>query len=367
MANVAENKKVGPLAPTLQKDIKDKRVLAIDVIGPLPETAKGNKYIIISVSLDDMWPDAEAHKAVSQTEIVKHVQMRTRQEGAYDEIWSDRGSNIIGMAAVGYYTDYGLIPRTTTSNNHQGAGAIEAQVKKLKEKIAKLVQVSGDPWDEVVDVGIMHLRKDKLSDFGASPFELRFKRQMRMPAHLQFGLDTHTIAAQKEQEYKGIVDKLADDAALEQKERFDKNRAQIKFEVGQQVWLRDHYKKTFGPKRVGPFEIAEKKSDLSYKIKEVARGPKLGRRYDVINARDLKKYESAEEVVKKVISHYGEGDDMTFKIEWADGTKTWEPFANLFDVTKSGTVIYNMELAKYAADHQIQLPKRRRLAGDVEK
>src|SRR5690606_6357160 len=138
--------------------------------------------------------------------------------------------------------------------------------------------------------------------------------------------------------------------ALKQKERYDKNRAKIKFEVGQQVWLRDHYKKPLGPKKIGPFEIVEKKSDLSYKIKGVAGGPRLGKRYDVVNARDLKEYKSAEEVVKRVMDHRSQGDDMVFKIEWADGSKTWEPFANLFDITKNGRVIYNKELVNYATD-----------------
>ena len=132
-ANRVRKDRVGPLALTLREDLKDKTVLMIDVVGPLPETRKGNKYIILSVNLTDMWPVAVALKNVEQSDAMEHVSMRAKDEGLVDEIWSDRGSVIIGEAAKAFYDDLGIKSRTTTSNNHQGADGVEAVVKIMKD------------------------------------------------------------------------------------------------------------------------------------------------------------------------------------------------------------------------------------------
>jgi len=97
------------------------------------------------------------------------------------------------------------------------AGAIESQVKLFKDITAKLAQERKIAWDEVIDLALMAMRSRKMVDFGDSPFELRFKRQMKLLAHLQLGLETHTIAAEREQEHIEIIRKLADEAAKEQK------------------------------------------------------------------------------------------------------------------------------------------------------
>jgi hypothetical protein len=286
-----------------------------------------------------------------------------------DEIWSDRGSVIIGSMAKAFYEDCGLVSRTSTSNNHQAVGAIEAQVKKLKYNLTKLTQESRDDWDELVGEAIRKMRFETSADLGTSPSMLRYGRQMKMPAHLKFGLETKTLAAEQQQALAKRVNKLADEEAIKQKQRYDVGRKPIDLKVGDLVWWEDHYRRTFGPRRTGPYEIKAKKSDLSFELKEVDGGPRLGRKYPVVNGRDLMRYESAKEVVvEAILEHRGSLEDpkgMDFKVQWIDGDVTWEPLENMFDTNRKGLMIYNDKLVEYARLVRINLPKRNK--GDVDK
>ena len=148
------------------------------------------------------------------------------------------------------------------------------------------------------------------------------------------------------------------------------NRLKIDFKIGDKVWLKDHYHKTFGAKRIGPFEITKKLSDLSYEIAKTEDGPSLERRHNVVNARDLKNFEtrSKEEVVKNILEHRGIKkfiDNMKFKTEWQDGSVTWAPFNHFMDLSKNGEIIYNQALWRYAKSNSIPLPKRWEKKGDV--
>ena len=97
--------KIGPLMPTIREELGSKRVIMLDVMGPFPETKRGNKSIIISLTLQDMWPSAEAVKSVTQEAVIAHLKRRAEDEGSMDEIWSDRGSVIIGSMAKAFYDE----------------------------------------------------------------------------------------------------------------------------------------------------------------------------------------------------------------------------------------------------------------------
>jgi hypothetical protein len=366
-ATLVRKDKVGPLQPTLHKDLEGKRVLVLDYIGPLPE-AQGMKYILLSMSIDDMWPEAEALPAQSVAATIKHLQRRANAEGAMDALWSDRGSTIIGAAAQAFFEDYGLESRTTTSNNHQGAGAIEAQVKKFMTVLKKMAEDHNE-WPERVEGVLAVMRNDDCVDMKSSPFENRFHRKMKLPAHLRFGLQTKTVAAERQQQIMRDAKERADQAALEQKARYDVGRKSIDFTVGQKVWWWDHYKGKLDWSWRGPFVVAAKKSDLSYELMESDGGPKMGRRYTIVNARDLKRYDIEEqEMMVKAIEDHGIGQDgWKFKVRWSDGDVTWEPVKNLYDVKRGGWVVYTEKLREYAKDNGIKLVERVVKRGDVVK
>lgn len=367
-ATMVRKEKVGPLQPTLRKDLDGKRVLVVDFIGPLPESQSAMKYILLSMSIDDMWPVADVLQEQNMEAVIAHLKRRARDEGAMDALWSDRGSTIIGAGAQAFFEDYGLETRTTTSNNHQGAGAIEAQVKRLKDILTKMADENKE-WPKRVDDAIMVMRFEKNTDLGLSPFEMRFGRTMKLPAHLKFGLSTKTLAAEEQQKIIKMASELADRAALEQKARFDADRKRINFEIGEKVWWWDHYKRQLEWKWRGPFEVVSKKSDLSYELKECDGGPKMGRRYTVVNARDLKRYGIVDQEmeVKAIADHVNSRDGWQFKVQWSDGDVTWEPVKNLYDVKRGGWVVYTEKLREYAKANGIKLVERVDKKGDVMK
>jgi hypothetical protein len=293
---------------------------------------------------------------------------------------------LISAAARSYYDDMGLTLRTSTSNNHAAVGGIEAEVKTLKERLTKLMSENPDDWDELIDEAIMLERARVRTDEGVSAFELRFGKKMRIPAYLRFGVEPKTKTAAQHKKLVERAQALADAKALEQKRRFDAHRQEIRFEIGQKVYLEDHYRTGFEPKRIGPFKVRAKKSALSYEIAECEDGPKIGRRYKIVNARDLmsfpngasdagkdeenEKDEDEEQIVVKVLGHKkakGSDEGWQFKVRWRDGDVTWEPSEHFYDVKKDGAIVYNDKFRRYAFANGFRLAERKGNKGVVVK
>jgi hypothetical protein len=363
--------KEAPMKATMQSVLIGKRVLVVDFIGPLPETKQGNKYMILSVSLDDMWPAVEAVREQTTDVVIKHLFSRAKDEGVSDMIVSDLGSPLVSKAAIGYYADMGLESKTSTAHNHQAIGAAEAEVKNVKETLKRIrseYEVMGKEvdWDQLIETTLMIRRAQDRTDPKMSPFKARFGKEMRLPAHLKFGADTSTLAAEKQQELMERARKLADEAAEKQKARFDIGRVEVSYNIGEKVFLKDHYRGALDGRRTGPFEIVDKKSDWSYELGECDGGPKLGRRHRVVNVRDLMKYMVAETKVDMITDHRHD-DIWEFLVRWQDGDVTWEPVEHLYDVEKSGQIVYNDKLVDYAATKNLKLAAHFIKGGDVVK
>jgi transposase InsO family protein len=130
-----------------------------------------------------MWSDAQAFPEATQCEVIQQLRKREADEGVPDALWSDRGMEFVGRAVQAYLKDKGVAQRTTTSRNHQGAGAIEAHVKKLKDQLAKRQETDNQRWDLLIDPALMNMTDAVLSDLKTSPFELRYGKKMKRAMH----------------------------------------------------------------------------------------------------------------------------------------------------------------------------------------
>jgi len=167
-----------------------------------------------------------------------------------------------------------------------------------------------------------------------------------MPSYFKQPLDKGQLPPtleQREAIFREVM-RLMDEEAEESKERFDLGKRDvIEIEPGKTlVWIKDNEAGKTDEKRIGPFRAVMKKGPLDVKIEEVNGGPRLGRRHDVINLRQVEKFEvekwpgQEEKMVEKVLDHKGGVKSRSYEVLWSDGSKTWEPSRHLIDYAEEG-------------------------------
>ncbi len=155
--------------------------IGIDVIGPLPRTANGNRYIVLATDYATSWGEGRALKGKSAELISRFLidDIFTRH-GPPSKIRSDCGTEFMNkiVDATCKYWKCKLkhtIPYTPYSN-----GKTERSNKILMDKLKCLVETYGE-WDQLLNCALYCYRISPITNFGGkSPFELLYGRKTRV-------------------------------------------------------------------------------------------------------------------------------------------------------------------------------------------
>jgi hypothetical protein len=69
--------------------------LNVDTIGPLPEDAEGNKYIIVIIDCFTSWVELYATKSTSSDDATKALLQYTGRYGQASQVQGDNGSQFV--------------------------------------------------------------------------------------------------------------------------------------------------------------------------------------------------------------------------------------------------------------------------------
>jgi hypothetical protein len=357
------NSKEGFQQPILKSEL-DEDVLQMDWIDlSRHETSDGYKYICVSVTMKDKWPELTAHKKMDSQETLEHLRMRASRESAWPKVVHDQGTPFIAEATETWLKEAGIKPRPTADHNPMANGGSEAEVHNVKRELVRLC--AGDPeWAKHLDLTALYLRYKIRSDSGMSAYEMRFGKPMRLVQFLKYGADEpKSMNAAELQKHMKEIYRREDERAMKQKERYDKGRKEPKYKEGDKVWIKVNDAGLFDKKRRGPYVILEKISDLNYRIGEIGK-EKLNKFSNVVNVKQIATYtpevEDGEEwKVKKVLEHKEyRRKGLRFVIEWDTGEITEEPVDVFVDIV-DGKRIWNEKVLKYAKKHNVDLDASR--------
>jgi len=354
------NSKEGFQQPILKSELGDLNVLQMDWIDlSRHETSEGYKFICVSVSVNDKWPELTAHKKMDAQETLKHITARATRESIWDKVIHDQGTPFIAEATETFLKEAGVKPRSTADHNPMANGGSEAEVHNVKRELVRIC--AGDPeWEKHLDLAALYLRYKIRADSGMSAYEMRFGKPMKLVQFLKYGADEpNSMDAAELQQHMKKVYQQEDERAMKQKERYDRGRKQPKYEEGDKVWLKVNDAGLFDKKRRGPYVILEKLTDLNYRIGEIGK-EKYTKFSNVVNVKQMAEYtpevEDGEEwKVKKVIEHKEyRRKGLWFVVEWATGEITEEPVDVFVDIV-DGKKIWNEKVLKYAKRHKVNL------------
>ncbi|KAJ8349267.1 hypothetical protein SKAU_G00243970 [Synaphobranchus kaupii] len=122
--------------------------VGVDVLGPLPVTDSGNRYILLAMDYFTKWPEAFAipdQSAAMTAE--RHVEEMFTRFGAPAELHSDQGRNFESQVLAEVCKRLGVIKTRTTPLHPQSDGLVERFNRMLATQLAILASQHQRDWD----------------------------------------------------------------------------------------------------------------------------------------------------------------------------------------------------------------------------
>ncbi len=200
--------------------------LAIDVMGPLPLTETGNRYVLIVADYFTKWPEAFAlpdQETGNVVEVlVKDVVCRFR---VLPELHSDQGRNFESNIFAEMCGTLGI---TKTHTTPQSDGMVERMNRTLEAQLSMFVDHHQWDWDQHIPYLVIAYLSATHESTQSSPACLILRRELKLPIDLLCSrpeeYDVATLYVQAMQEIMEEVHKFTRNICSWQAIKFNATR-----------------------------------------------------------------------------------------------------------------------------------------------
>ncbi|GFT96771.1 retrovirus-related Pol polyprotein from transposon 412 [Trichonephila clavipes] len=156
--------------------------IAFDILGPLPRTASGNKYLLVVMDYFTKWPEVYPipdQEAPTVAEAV--VQHWISRYGVPLQLHSDQGRNFVSAVLKGVCELLGIDKTKTTPLHPQSDGMVERFNRTILNNLSLMVSKNQQDWDQKVPLFLLAYRSAVHETTGYSPSQMLFGRDLRLP------------------------------------------------------------------------------------------------------------------------------------------------------------------------------------------
>ena len=259
--------------------------IAIDILGPLPESNAGNKYIMIVTDYFTRWTEAFALPNQEALTIARAlVDEFISRFGLPRQIHTDQGTQFESKLFQNLCELLDIDKTRTTAFHPQSDGLVERFNKTLEDMISKYITVDQRSWDSSLQLLLMAYRTSEHESTGYTSNRMMFGREPLLAVDLLIGSvegikpTTSTASFVDDlSEHLQIIHEIARTnmsvASDRQKKNYDHRKNFHVYVEGESVFLFNPVrKKGVSPKLQsfwdGPFLVVQKLSDLVYKIQK---------------------------------------------------------------------------------------------------
>ena len=278
--------------------------MAVDILGPLPQSRRGNKYIMVVADHFTKWVEAFAIPNQTAETIARVlVEEVVCRFGVPLQLHSDQGTNFESQLFKDMCKLLGVEKTRTTGLHPQSDGLVERYNRTLLTMLTMYVQDDQQTWDEILPYVMMAYRASRHESTGKTPNLLMLGREVNLPLNAvvaspaeedgeAMDYDDHVSALQKRlRDSHEVAREHLKGAAIHQKKQYDHKAGQQDLKEGQPVWLWDPSRKRgISPKLTsnwkGPLVIVQRIDDLLYRVQ---RGPRA--KPKVVHINRLRPYE----------------------------------------------------------------------------
>lgn len=268
--------------------------LEFDLLGPFPESTKGNKYIAVMVCRFTRYVEIVAIRDTSAAAAAEvFINEIVCRHGVPEILLTDRGSNFTSqlMARVAERLRCKKVHAMTA--HAQTIGTAERLNRFITMAVYAYVDEEGTDWDDVLPSIAMAYRTSVVEAIGMTPAELVYGRRLRLPQDLLESKQSEDVVDQKEYNLR-LLSRLRRyyNAALKsqavyddkKKVNYDNSHKETEFKVGDVVLIAApkqnlHRSKSrkLSPVYSPPHKVVHRLSEWNYRVQSV----ETGKLYDV--------------------------------------------------------------------------------------
>jgi transposase InsO family protein len=251
--------------------------LAMDYVGPVPESTAGNKYFLV---LTDLFSRFVVTKAVPDNTSTTAANFLLYDVfmiyGVPLEIITDNGRHFTSSLYESLLKLAGCCHVKTTPYNPQANGQCERHNATLVPNLVALSNHSRSNWDEKLLPTTFNYNATQHASTAHTPFELMFARHPRFMIDLPSTPTNPTDIPHYHTTMKQFIDHVQIAARRNTikhqhiaKQRYDRNRSHPQYPIGQPVLIRNRNPalNKFSPKFIGPYTIIDQLNDKTYIVR----------------------------------------------------------------------------------------------------
>ena len=159
----------------------------IDFAGPLIETKRGNKYVLVCIEHFTKWVELIPLPSKSSAHVARaFLENIISRYGVPAVVLTDQGTEFQGEFQS-LLSKQQITHRVASKENPQADGLAERMVQTLKQTLRRCLmdQTWGLPWDDILPYVAMGYRISKQKSTGYSPYFLLYGRQPLFPSSIQ--------------------------------------------------------------------------------------------------------------------------------------------------------------------------------------
>jgi transposase InsO family protein len=284
------------------------QTISIDLMGPLPRSTKGFKYILAISDLFSKFVLVYPLRTATASVVTKLVEEQVILTfGAPAAVVSDNGVQFKSKIFQSMLAQYS-VKLSFTANYHAQANPVERVNRVLKTMLRSYVTDNHRTWDKYLPHIGYAMRSAKHEVTGYTPNFLMFGREL--PLNNEDEVDTKEIrfvraplSSAREVELRQLyadVRKRLHEAYERSRHQYNLRRRDVRYALGQKVWKRNYvlsnaanfFAAKLAPRFAGPFIVSHIVSPWTYRLVD-----DCGRDLGIWHAKDLKAHPPDEEEV----------------------------------------------------------------------
>jgi hypothetical protein len=158
----------------------------MDIVGPLPMTTKGNKYIVVAIDYLTKWPEARAIPNQKASSVVSFFyEDIICRHGCPKELLTDRDTHFVNDMLNTLCDELGVKHKLSIAYHPQTNGLVERYNRTLCETLAKFANDNKDDWDNFVPSALFAYKIKSHKTTRHEPFYLTYGRNVTLPIKFQ--------------------------------------------------------------------------------------------------------------------------------------------------------------------------------------
>ncbi|KAK6177716.1 hypothetical protein SNE40_015762 [Patella caerulea] len=279
--------------------------IAMDIMGPLPLTLNGNKYVLVVGDYFTKYTDAYPIKDTTALTVADTLIERfVTHFGVPLSLHTDQGSNFGSKVFASMCQTLAIHKTRTTPFRPQSDGMIERANQTIKNMLSAFVNENQNDWDKYLPMIMMAYRSSIHESTGVTPNKMMYGREITLPVDLVFGTpemmntDNYSLDFNYAYELEQKINRIhnfargrLNMAGANMKRNYDKKLAHNSYEVGTPVWVHNPKPRKGLSRKLqrdwqGPYIVTQIINSVIYRIQESPRAkPKI------VHHDKLKRYE----------------------------------------------------------------------------